>query len=748
MAVGSEIHLKDYLRVIQKRRFQLVTFFSVVFGLVVIGTFTATPQYKSTTKLYIERVEPYSLIKEIRFATYDPEFYGTQYQLIKSRRVAMSVVRMLSPDRVFQAYFGGSRGGGSLLASPLGWAKGLFTAALGSAGQAAGETGGDDDEWKSDVAERIAANIIVKPVKDSKMVDIGYLSESAELARLVANTVAKAYIEATLEMKMSSSQYTMSWMTRKASEEKAKLDGSERALQAYMQENDIVTLEDRLTIIPEKLSELSTNLTRAETKRKEAETLHEKVRSLPRNLKGAESLPVIASDPIVRSIREQILKAEQEVSELSKTYGRKHPQMIKVEGDLKVLGEKLRQEFLRVIVSVKNEYELAMSNENNLRKLLADTKKEALNLSEKFIQYGILKREVETNRQVYDSLITKMKEQSLTEEMQTVNVWIVEEAETPERPSKPRKALNILLGIMVGLFGGVGVAFFADYLDNTVKSPEDAEEKLGVPVLGTVSLLRRVSRTESGPAIEKIVVQEPKSSFAESYKALRTALTLSSAESPPKSILITSSSPGEGKTTTAVNLALASAQLYRKVLLVDADMRKPGIHKIFGLSNRHGLSTFLAGDTSKIIHRDPESDLDIIPAGPVPPNPSELLGARRFKKLVAELAERYDMIVFDSPPALTVTDSLVLSKQVDGTVIVIRAGKTTYELVQNGLKLLKGRRSSDVGSNVLGVLINALRVTKGDYYYKYYSYYYSYGDKGEDTGSGEGKEIPEKAAGR
>jgi len=744
MAAGNEIHLKDYIRVIQKRRFLLVTFFSVVFGLVVIGTFTATPRYQATTKLYIERIEPYSLIKEIRFATYDPEFYGTQYQLIKSKRVAMSVVRMLSPDRMFQAYFGRRVRGGSLLASPLGWAKGLFTAAVGGASQdESGETGGGDGEWANDIAEIIAAGIIVKPVKDSKMVDISYQSESAELASLVANTVAKAYIEATLEMKMSSSQYTMGWMTRKAEEEKAKLDGSERALQAYMQENDIVTLEDRLTIVPEKLSELSTNLTRAETKRKEAETLYEKVRSLPRSLKGAESLPAISSDPLVRSIREQILTAEKDVSELSKTYGRKHPLMIKAEGDLRVLNEKLRQEFLLVIGSVKNEYELALSNENNLRKLLADTKREALNLSEKFIQYGILKREVETNRQVYDSLITKMKEQSLTEELQTVNVWIVEEAETPEGPSKPKKALNIILGIMVGLFGGVGFAFFAEYLDNTVKSPEDAEEKLGVPVLGTVSLLRKASRTDSGQGIEKIVVQEPKSSFAESYKALRTAITLSSAESPPKSILITSSSPGEGKTTTAANLALASAQLYRRVLLVDADMRKPGIHKIFGISNRHGLSTFLAGDASKIIHRNPESNLDIIPAGPVPPNPSELLGARRFKKLVAELAERYDMIVFDSPPALTVTDSLVLSKQVEGTVIVVRAGKTTYELVQNGLKLLKGRRASDLGSNVLGILINALRVTKGDYYYKYYSYYYP--SEGEGGGKVEGNEVAGKA---
>lgn len=745
----KEVHLRDYIRVIQKRMYPSVTFFSVVLVLVVLGTFSATPVYRATTKLFIEKVEPYSFLKEFRYITHDPEFYGTQYQLIKSKRVSMSVVKMLSPDKAFRAYFSDDNRMGSIVTSPVRWLGGFLGMALKVAGlkgdSPADFFSGDDSgdgSWENSIADSITRNIAVQPVRDTKIVSVSFMSENPEIARLVANTVAKAYIEATLEMKMSASQYTLHWMTKKIEEERTRLDKSERALQEYMQANDIVTLEDRLTIIPEKLSELSTNLTRAETKRKELETLYEKVKDLPKSLRGAGSLPVISSDPIFRSLREQILKEEKNITELSKKYGSKHPLMIRAKGDLDVLNRKKNEEIRRIIRSIKNEYELANSNENNIRNLLSDTKQEALNLSEKFIQYGVLKREVETNRQLYDSLLAKMKEQSITEELQSVNVWIVEEAETPEQPSKPRKALNILLGLVTGLFGGIGLAFFIEYLDNTVKTPEEVEARLGVPVLGTVSLLKKASKTDNISGIEKIVIDEPKSNYAESYKALRTSIMLSSADSPPKSVLVTSAGPGEGKTTTAINLALAVAQLYGRVLLLDADLRKPFIHRIFGLSNQSGLSTFLAGDSSRIIHKGPMPNLDIITSGPIPPNPSELLGAKRFEKLMSDLAEKYDLVVCDSPPALTVTDSLILSKQFDGTLIVVRAGKTAYEMVERGLKLLKGRRSGDMESNVMGILINAVDITKGYYYYKYYNYYYS-SYYGEEKGDKEG--VKEKA---
>lgn len=434
------------------------------------------------------------------------------------------------------------------------------------------------------------------------------------------------------------------------------------------------------------------------------------------SIKDAETIPAIASESTIQSLRNQILKAEQNIEELSKKYGKKHPALIRAKEDLNVLRQKRDQEIRRVIASIKNEYELARANEGSLRGMLSTTKEEALNLNEKFIQYGVLTREVETNRQLYDALIKRIKEQSVTEEIRTVNVWVVEKAERPGSPVKPKKSLNILLGMIVGLFGGVGLAFFFEYLDNTIKTPEEAETRLGVPVLGMIPLLE-----PKGENIEEIILKEPQSSFAESYKAVRTAILLSSAVKHPQNILITSMGPEEGKTVTSVNLAMTIARSGYSVLLIDSDLRKPRIHTIFGLNNLSGLSTYLAGASSdiNIVFKRPLTNLSVIPSGPLPPNPSELLGSNRMNDLMKILNEKFDIVIWDSPPLMTVTDSLILSKFLDGTVVITRAGKTTYDIVRRGLKSL-----DDIKSHVLGVVINAIDIKKSDYYYyRYYNYY-------------------------
>jgi len=286
---------------------------------------------------------------------------------------------------------------------------------------------------------------------------------------------------------------------------------------------------------------------------------------------------------------------------------------------------------------------------------------------------------------------------------------------------KPRKSINIMLGIIVGLFGGIGLAFFIDYLDNTIKSPDEVEARLGVPLLGVVPLLE--SKEES---IEEIIVKEPQSIYAESYKTIRTAILLSSASKPPQNIHITSMAPAEGKTVTSVNLATTIARSGYSVLLIDSDLRRPRIHSIFRLNNLSGLSTYLAGATSDIetVYKRPLTNLSVIPAGPIPPNPSELLSSQRMHELMRILNEKFDVIVWDSPPLMTVTDSLILSKILDGTILVVKAGKTTYEMVGRGLKFLQGRSEGDSGSRVLGVLLNGFDMKKGDqYYYQYYNYY-------------------------
>jgi capsular exopolysaccharide synthesis family protein len=577
----------------------------------------------------------------------------------------------------------------------------------------------DEAEKKTTLTNLISGDISVSPIKDSKIVNISYMSESPEFAALIANSVAKAYISEILDMKMSHTRYALEWMTKKAEEEKTKLEKSERALQQYMRENDIVTLQDRIAITPERLSEFNSQLIQAQTKRKELESLYRKVAK--GKIEDAETIPAIATDPTVASLRSEILKAEQNIEELSKKFGKKHPTMIRAREDLKTLKEKREQQINRVIISIKNEYELAKSKEDSLRSALSSTKSEALSLNEKFIQYGVLLREVETSRQLYDALIKRMKEQSVTEEIQTVNVWVVEKAGIPGKPVRPKKSLNILLGIIVGLFGGIGLTFFFDYLDNTIKSPDDVESRLGLAVLGMVPLLQAKEGN-----IDELLLQNPQATFSEHYKNLRTALLLSSASKPPQNILVTSMGPEEGKTVTSVNLALTIAESDYSVLLIDGDLRKPRVHSIFGLNNAKGLSSYLAGTSTSInIIKGPKENLSIIPAGPLPPNPSELLGSYKLYELIRVLKERYNIIIWDSPPLMTVTDSLILSKVLDGTVIVTKAGKTTYDIVRRGLKAIRGRRSSDPESRVLGVVINAIDVKKSDYYY-YKQYYHSY----------------------
>jgi len=717
-----EIHLRDYLKVIDKRRYTVYTVFILVFIIVLIGTLSSTPIYKATTKVLIEKGPPADLMRNYYYIPYDPEFYETQYQLIKSRSVARKVVEKLKLGSRPNQWLA-EKEGDSPITGIIGWFRDLAGVITKIAG------GQSDDREKAEreevspeereeqLASMISGGINVTPLKNSRIVNISFTSPNPEFASLVANTVAQAYIDQVLEMKMSATRHTLEWMTKKAEEERKKLEKSERALQEYMRANDIVTMENRVAVIPQKLTELSSELVKAETRRKELEDLYLKIKSLRKDLKDAETIPAISEDPSLQSIRDQILKAEQKIMELSKKYGRKHPKMIKAVDDLNVLRKKRLEEIRRVISSIRNEYDLARSKEESLRSLLKRTKDEALNLNEKFIQYEVLKREVDSNKQLYDALVRKIKEASVTEQIKAVNVWIVEKAETPKAPFKPRKMLNILLGIIVGLFGGVGLAFFVEYLDNTIKSPEEAENRLDIPVLGIVSLW-----SDKESSIETICLREPKSTLAEEYRAIRTGIILSSPDHPPRSLLVTSVGPEDGKTVTATNLAISLAQSEYSVIIVDADLRKPRVHKVFGLQNGKGLSTYLAGASDMdIIQEGPLSNLRVITAGPVPPNPAELLSSQRMKDLIMRLTDKYDIMILDSSPILSVADGLILGSLTEGTILVVRAAKTTYEEARRCLKSLQ-----DLKADVKGLIINVLDLKKRDYYYyRYHQYYYT-----------------------
>ncbi len=722
-----EIHLRDYLRVINKRKSTVFTFFIITVIIVVIASFTATPIYRASSKVVVERNTSSPLSGGYRYTPYDPEFLETQYQIIKSGSVAEKVVDTLDPEKMYDIFFTQKEKKDSILDPVKAWCRNTyawFKETIGIKKMFNTVTGDIDSSLMEDEkkplsrAEKmklaVKSGIGVEPLQESRVIEISYTSENPALAAKIANAVAQSYIYELMDMRMEMSGYSIKWMTTKADDQKKKLEKSEIALQKYNRKNDIVTIEDKMTVIPERLSGLSLRLTQAETERKELSAVYNQIKRTRRS--NLETIPVIAEDDSVASMKKQIIEAEQNISELSKKYGRKHPTMISAKDELRGLKQKKEQEIDKVVQTIKNRYELAVSNEDNLRSLLEDTKFDAANLNEKYIQQGILKREVETNRHLYNALITKLKEKRITEESQSINVWILEKSSVPEIPVKPRKKRNILLAVILGLFGGIGLAFFFEYLDNTIKSPEDVEEGFDIPVIGTIGLFRDKYKT-----IVENVIQETTSIYVENFTGLRTSVFLSSAAGYPRSLLVTSMSPGEGKSSVCTCLGVVIARTGRKTIIIDADMRRPVQHKNTHVSNENGLSTFLAGVTSSdIIQKGPVDNLDIISSGPVPPNPSELLSSPKMKKLIARLLEKYEMVIIDSPPSLNVSDPLLISRNVEGVAIVAMSSSTTHEILHKGVKAFR-----EIAAPITGIVLNRFDAKKSGYYYGYGDYYYS-----------------------
>ena len=724
----KEIHLRDYFRIVNKRKGTIITFFILTLVIVIIATFTATPMYRASTRVMIERNTAGALTNSYQYTPYDPEFLETQFQLIKSAAVVEKVVKSLDAEKMYAFFFSEKEEKKSYISLAIAWGRELISSVKEMAGIEKFFSSQQDTiekkipfEMKIPLTKAqqlenvIKSGISAEPVANSRIVEIGFMSDNPAVATKVVNSVAQAYIDELLDMQMEISGYSIGWMEKKAEIQRVNLEESEAAMQEYKRKHDIVTIEDRLTVLPERLSDLSKNLTRAETRRKELSAVYNQIK----NIKKAqlETIPVIVENSSVDSINKTILNAEQKISELSKKYGSKHPRMITAKNELKSLKAKKIKELGKAVQTIKNEYQLAKSNERDLKELLDQTKFQAARLGEKSIQLNILKRKVDTNRFLYDALIKKMKEKGITEQNQSVNVWVIEKSQMPKFPETPRKKRNILLGFILGLFGGIGIAFFLEYLDNTIKTPEDVEEKFNIPVISTIDLFKGKNQT-----IVENVLNDSSSMTAENFKGLRTSVFLSSADNPPKTLIITSMTPGEGKSSICSCLGSSIAQTGKKVLIIDADMRRPTQYKNFNIENTNGLSSFLAGiskeDEDIVILVD--ENLSIIPSGPIPPNPSELLSSARLLELIEKHSRAFDMIIFDTPPLASVTDPVILSQHVDGVIVVTWAGKTTHEILGKGLKQLK-----DISAPITGLVLNRFNAKKSGYYYNYGDYYYS-----------------------
>ena len=725
--VEQEIHLRDYFRVLVKRKMTVYTFLAITFFTVVIATFTSTPLYTASSQVLIEKnLGSSGLENPNPYRFYDPDFLTTQFEIIRSAHVAHRVVEKLQLDTRYKQYFIEdtlelSSSGFSLKQTIAALLSGLFPAADTEVEENLTPNGEDAllevvPMTDADIiASMIQAGLSIKPVPGTKTVHIVYSDKNPAMAKLVVDAVVQAYMDEMLEIKLSSSNYTLQWMTAKADEERKKLEKSELALQKYMRDNDLVTVENKLAVYPQKLAEFSKQLSAAQAEQKEYEALYEQIQATGKNYKNIETIPVFAENTVLQGLREKVYTAEQKIKELSKKYGYKHPVMIQAKSEKDLLLKEQRSEVNRIIEATRNSYELAKSREENLKKLLAESKAGMLAINERFMQYTIMKREVDMNRVVYDSLTSSIKTANVTEQSHDVKIWVVEEAELPLVPSSPRKKRNLALGLVLGVFGGVGLAFFLEYLDNTVKRAEELENRFQLTVLGSVEEVRA-----KGDTIETHLANNPLSPLAESYRLIRSGLLLSSPEHPPRTILVTSMAPKEGKTVTTANLGRILAQSEKKVLIIDCDMRRPRMHTLFQKPNAYGLSNYLTGNTEEtLIQTIAGEDVHLITAGSIPPNPAELLNSASMQQLMDNMLDAYDFVLLDSPPIQSVTDSLALSGLVDGTILVVRSGKTTYDTLDNGIKKMR-----EVNAHLFGFVLNGFNKSSGGSgYYGYYDYY-------------------------
>jgi capsular exopolysaccharide synthesis family protein len=729
----QQIDIRNYLQVMMKRRWTIISVFTVIFVSVFIYTLTATPIYQSSVRLVIEKENPnvVSIQEVMSVDASTTDYYITQYKIIESRTIAREVINRLNLADSEEFNPKPQKTMLSNIKQSIKDIKGSIQNTLLSIFRTGKqEKPVDTKDSDAQLVSAFLSRINVTPIRNSRLVDLQFMARDPELAALAVNTLADVYIEKKLETKLKAVKNAVLWLHDRVDEERQKVEIAERKLLKYKEKKGIFTdfSSDVEKITAQKLARLNAQVIDAEAHRVEAETRYKQALALKKNPDMLDSIPEVLRNDLIREIKQMEVNLYKRISELSKKYGKNHPKMIAVQSEIDSLNDRKLKEIQRVINSLRNEYQVALAKEKTLLQALSKQKKESMELNQKSIQYGVLQREAESARHMYELLIKRFKETSLTEDMKTGNVRIVDPAETPKYPIRPRKKLNIFLGIVFGLFMGIVVAFTFEFLDNTLKSPEDIRNYLNVPYLGPVPSFDIDRDDIENP--ELITQYSPKSTASESYRGIRTSLLFSSADRPPKVILVTSAGPSEGKTLTSTNLAITMAQAGSRVVIVDCDMRKPKVHKMFGIGRDKGMSSVLVSNELEsilqdvIIHSD-IPNLDVIPCGPIPPNPSEIIGSQKMSRIMEKLQEQYDRIIVDSPPITAVTDSAVLAKFVDGVMLVVHAGVTPRQVVKTGLEQVQG-----VDANVLGAVLNDVDTGKESYYYYQYYYYY-YGEDGE-----------------
>ncbi len=737
--------LRDYWRVMRRHQW-LVLFcaFSLLIG-AGLYTFTRTPLYTAKATILIERKPPQVLkVQDARSEVfeydYNNEFYKTQYEILKSPALAERVIR----DEALQSHplFGGDKnakrpGLVALLWVPLReWLGGLYRrepgeSAVPKRNQAVSATASPA------IVGGYLSMLGIRPVSGTGLVEIMFTTPNRDVSASLANAHAFAYARYGIDLRSRTNEEATEFLEQKLLELKERVEQSEAALNAYRRDKGIISLDDKQNVVIDRLFDLNKSLTTAETERV---ALEAQVRAIRAG--QYDALSASLNSPVIHSLKSDLGKLETEYASLSKEFKPGYPPLDNLKARIEESRRNLRGEIQNELKGVESAYAAAKAKENELRARMEEQKQIILRLKDSGVQYAILAREVDTNRQLYDSVLQRMKEMGVAAELRTSNVYVMGKAQPPAGPSYPNTRRSLLLGLLMGLAAGIGLALLLEQLDNTFKSPEEAERYSHLPNLAVVPdfaringsgygyMTRLVGAARSGlPSAASddadrhlVHAHHPLSLIAEAYRTLRSSLLLSHAGAPPHVVLMTSATRGEGKTTSLINSAIVFAQMGVRVLVIDADLRRPRCHKLLKVDNEVGLAEVLAGQigSQKAIQSTAIENLFLLSSGATAPNPAELLGSRKMHETLEQLREQFEFIFIDSSPVMAVSDAVLVSTMVEGVLLVVN-GKTAKPMVKKACARLRSAHAK-----ILGIVLNQVDIRHGDYatYYRHYYEYY------------------------
>ncbi len=704
-------HLLEYWEILRRRRWVVILAVSACALVALVGSFLAVPQYRSTVSLQIERQNPNILnVKDLGSVDYSwsaySDFYQTQYKLLASDAVARRAVERLGLVR--HPLFDPERAKPGLLAR----IRGAF----------ASPSKGPVPSAEDVATLRLQRSLEVLPVRNSHLVQVSWVAPDPELAARVANAVADAYNGFNVETNTTASDQASEFLVNQVGNLKREIDALERKLQDYGEAKQIVSIDDTSNITLKALKDVAEKRTQAQTVLAEKEAAYRSVTSTP-----ASALKEVLSSELIARLKQEYALYEAEYSEKSRRFKDGWPGLQQLQSKLDQAQERLASETEEIAANVRRqaaaELDRARAEVANLDTLVTRQEEAAQRLKRDAVEFANLQSDVQKKRETLNALIARQNEMALSTRLKDLdasssNVRIVDRARPATAPFRPNKSLNFVLGVILGLGLGVGGALFLDYLDSSIRLPAEVGRLVHLPVLAAIprhgaspAPLSRMRRRDAAPGapgdLDLVTLRDRRAEVSEAYRELRTAILLSSAGHPPRRLMITSALPEEGKSATAVNLAVVLSQLGRRVLLVDTDLRRPRLHKVFGAGIERGVSGFLSGldpDLLGLIRSTEVEGLDLLPSGPIPPNPSELLDGAPFVEAGERFAALgYDHVIFDSPPALAVADPLIIAARCDAALVVARSGRTPKESLRAAVEKL-----AKAGVRPIGVVLNDL----------------------------------------